>query len=74
LSKIETAGVPAKIDKDSYTSVGALLSVGASYMLTENIGAGLNVQYVLFGKLTDDQNRERKPTGIGVTLGVSYRF
>ena len=54
-------------------SVGAFLSAGANYMLTQNFGIGLNVQSV-FGSLNDQYGNKRNPAGIGATLGFNFRF
>lgn len=63
------------LDDKSFTSVGALLSVGVNYRLTRNLGLGLNVQSPLgIVKDKDVENFERKLTGIGCTLGIHFNF
>ena len=71
LAKIKEYGVDSK--NESYTSIGGFISAGVSYMLTEQIGVGLNVQSTL-GKITDKYDWERKPVKIGGTLGINIRF
>ena len=60
-------------DDEVYSSVGGFLSVGISYMFTRNVGLGLNIQ-TLLGSLEDQYGFIRKPTGIGGTVGVNFRF
>ena len=58
---------------DPSSAVGGFLSAGVNYMFTKNVGIGLNVQSIL-GSVKDDDGYERKPTGIGATLGFNFRF
>ena len=72
LAKIKEYGVDSK-NNEAYTSIGGFISAGVSYMLTEQIGIGLNVQSTL-GKITDKHDYERKPVKLGGTLGINIRF
>ena len=69
----DNTGVSKEKDAASYTTAGGILSAGVSYMLAQNLGVGLNVQSVL-GSAKDKGDNERKPAGIGATLGINFRF
>ena len=58
---------------ESYTTAGASLSAGVNYMLTRHVGVVFNVQSVL-GAVKDDAGNERKPAGIGASLGLNVRL
>ena len=73
LSNVDNKTTTVLIKNSSFSTVGGFLSAGLSYMLTHNIGVGMNVQTVL-GTLKDNEEYERKPTGIGVTIGGNFRF
>jgi len=62
----------ASKDGESVTGIGGILSAGVFYTVIQRLGVGLNVQSVLGSLKTDDY--ERKPTSIGLVLGVNYRF
>jgi len=61
------------VDNESYTSAGALLSAGVCFMFSQNIGVSLNVQSVI-GTIKDQFEWERKPTGLGATIGIVSKF
>ena len=58
-------------DSNVLLSAGGFLSAGFNYMLTRNFGIGLNVQSV-FGSAGDSE--QRKPAGIGGSMGINFRF
>ena len=66
------ADADISIDK-GYSSIGGLVSAGVNYMATRNVGIVLNIQSIT-GSLKDAEGNERKPGGIGTTLGVNFRF
>jgi hypothetical protein len=57
---------------ESYTSFGGFISGGISYMFTQYLDLGLNLQTFL-GQIKDKYDYARKP-GVGCTLGVVIRF
>jgi hypothetical protein len=57
---------------ESSASFGALFAAGVNYMATKHVGVSVNVQ-TLAGKVKCD-GIERKPAGMGGTLGVNFRF
>jgi len=71
LSEVREIGSSA--DDESYSSLGSFLSVGFCYMFSPYMGFNLNIQSLL-GSLEDQYGYERKPTGIGGTLGVCFKF
>ena len=58
---------------EAYTAAGGFLSAGFNYMFTPHFGFILNVQTVA-GTIKDQYDWERKPAGIGGTLGLNFRF
>ena len=56
------------------SKVGAFISIGYDYMLTQNIGIGLNVIQTTIGSITNDYDIKRNPTAFGCTLGINFRF
>ena len=60
-------------DNISCTSPGGFLSAGVIYSLTEQFGIGLNIQSA-FCSMKNAYDYERKPAGIGGTLGINYKF
>ena len=71
MSNVKVNDVAAS--SQSASAAGAFLWTGVNYLLTQNIGIGLNVQSAL-GTVKNDNGLERNPAGAGVTLGVNYRF
>ena len=57
----------------SASSTGAFLWTGVNYMLSGNIGVGLNVQSA-FGTVKAGNGMERNPAGVSVAAGISFRF
>jgi len=57
----------------TYSSFGGFITAGVNYMVTQHIGVGLNIKSAL-GTLKDDSGYERKPAGIGASLGINFRF
>jgi len=53
-------------------AVSGFVSVSASYMITERLGAGLKMQTNI-GKMNNEAYT-RNPTAIGYTLGINYNF
>jgi len=60
-------------DNMSCTSPGGFLSAGVNYSLTQQFGIGLNVQSAVCS-MKNACGYERKPSGIGGTLGINYKF
>jgi len=60
-------------DNISCTSPGGFLSAGVIYSLTEQFGIGLNIQSAI-SSMKNACDYERKPAGIGGTLGINYKF
>jgi len=58
---------------ESYSAIGGIISASISCMLTKHLGICLNVQTVL-GTIKDQYDWERKPTGLGGTFGINFRF
>ena len=60
-------------DYGIYTaSIGGFISAGGNYMITHNLGVGLNLQSTL-GSMKNS-GFVRKPTALGCTIGVNYSF
>ena len=59
-------------DDESATSIGAVLSAGVNFMITQHLGLGINLQSTLGTLKTSDY--ERNPMSIGGVLGINYRF
>ena len=74
MNNMETAGsVTSAMTDETNVTVGAYLSAGVNYMITEKFGIVFNAQTTI-GSLTDSDGSVRKPMGIGATLGVNIRF
>jgi len=69
----EVLEINSSADNESYSSAGGFISAGFCYMLTQYIGLNLNIQTII-GSLEDQYGNERKPTGIGGTLGINFKF
>ena len=55
------------------TSVGVIISGGINFMITQNFGIGMNLQSII-GSVENANGEERKPAGIGATMGFNFRF
>ena len=53
-------------------SAGGFVSAGVSYMLTRNMGVGLNIQSII-GTMKN-MDYQRNPTGIESTIGINFNF
>jgi hypothetical protein len=58
----------------SKTSVGLFLSAGANYMFSSHVGLNLQLQSMIGSMENAEAKIKRKPTGIGATLGINFRF
>jgi hypothetical protein len=65
------------------SSIGGFISVGGNYMLTRNLGVGLNIQSTVgsikgkerhYGGYYYIDTNVRNPTAIGCTIGINYSF
>ena len=73
ITKQENSDVSLKLNEETSMSAGGFISAGINYMLTRNMGIGLNIQ-TTFGSVTNVDDEKRNPTGIGGTLGINFRF
>ena len=61
------------LENMSSTAPGGFLSAGVNYMLTPQVGVGLNVQSII-SSLKNAAGYERKAIGIGCNVEFNYRF
>jgi len=58
---------------ESTSSLGGYLSTGFNYMVSKNIGIGLNLQSAI-GKVENKKSIERNPAGVGAGVNFGYYF
>ena len=58
---------------DNDVRIGGFFSGGVCFMISKDIGIGVNLQTVL-GSFEDKYSNKRNPIGFGITGGINYSF